>query len=745
MHTTQAPGRIALVLLFAAVPAFGQAGPWVKQAPIPSAESIMAVHPLSATDIWCSAAPYPFSHNGHIAHTADAGVDWDVTELDIGGVSAVFFLDTQHGWTAGGAMRHTTDGGQTWVTDNTWGSIYDLFFLDTQHGWACGNGAAAYYTTDGGLNWAGVVTPAGTTLSSIWFQDALNGWTVATGGQIMKSTDGGQSWTLSFDAGAYLSTVQFVSPLEGWAIGGSTFLHTTDGGLTWTPATVPTTTWSHAARFFDTQNGVSVGEAGSIVRTIDGGQTWTTVRPPGSGPLLWDVEYGDAQTIVCSGGAGVLLRSTDVGATWSPIQSGAWGIVGNLDAHDSQRAWATNQGGEIVRTTNGGRRWERVRVTGFEMMADVEGIDFIDANTGWAVGNSGAAGGGEGRIARSVDGGATWMTQLISSNTYFRGLLALSPQRAIALGVPSSSQSSYLETTDGGTTWNPGGPQSTNGIRDAWFGSTGLKGWLVGDDIYHTANGGATWTVQYQSPGPLFAAMDFADENHGWATGYGGFVVHTVDGGLNWSQQDVGAPAGTAIMDVTAIDAQNAWVTGWYGFVATTTDGGASWQREDVPGAESADFECIEFVNEEVGWVGGNYGIYYRDGTPPCENTTSYCFAFPNSTGGAALMGFSGSCNSSSGTLVLEATSVPDTLYLFYFGPNQAEAPFGNGFRCVSGPLTRLGPPRPASGGVATRAMIPGDYGFTPGDAANFQCWFRDPAGGGPGFNLSDGLHVVFD
>ena len=26
----------------------------------------------------------------------------------------------------------------------------------------------------------------------------------------------------------------------------------------------------------------------------------------------------------------------------------------------------------------------------------------------------------------------------------------------------------------------------------------------------------------------------------------------------------------------------------------------------------------------------------------------------------------------------------------------------------------------------------------------NFQFWFRDPAGGGSNFNLSDGLNVVF-
>lgn len=33
---------------------------------------------------------------------------------------------------------------------------------------------------------------------------------------------------------------------------------------------------------------------------------------------------------------------------------------------------------------------------------------------------------------------------------------------------------------------------------------------------------------------------------------------------------------------------------------------------------------------------------------------------------------------------------------------------------------------------------------IVPGSAHRFQAWYRDPAGGGAGFNLSDGLEVVF-
>ena len=78
--------------------------------------------------------------------------------------------------------------------------------------------------------------------------------------------------------------------------------------------------------------------------------------------------------------------------------------------------------------------------------------------------------------------------------------------------------------------------------------------------------------------------------------------------------------------------------------------------------------------------------------------------------------------------------------------------PFGNGFRCVSSPAYRLNPPDVIEGsGSVARAvdyslppMSTGPGQISPGSSWNFQFWYRDPAGGGPGFNLTDGLQISF-
>ncbi len=55
-----------------------------------------------------------------------------------------------------------------------------------------------------------------------------------------------------------------------------------------------------------------------------------------------------------------------------------------------------------------------------------------------------------------------------------------------------------------------------------------------------------------------------------------------------------------------------------------------------------------------------------------------------------------------------------------------------------------LFPPQSAAGNVASRVIDLPTSGITNPGTHNFQCWFRDPAAGGTGFNLSDGVSATF-
>ena len=125
-----------------------------------------------------------------------------------------------------------------------------------------------------------------------------------------------------------------------------------------------------------------------------------------------------------------------------------------------------------------------------------------------------------------------------------------------------------------------------------------------------------------------------------------------------------------------------------------------------------------------------------------------YCATSINSTGSPADISGTGTSSIALNNLILIAQPVPNQPGIFFYGPDQIFQPFGNGFRCVGGTVGRLAVANAAGGTIAHALDVtqPPNAAttITPGSTWNFQCWYRDPAGGGAAFNLSDGLEVSF-
>lgn len=132
---------------------------------------------------------------------------------------------------------------------------------------------------------------------------------------------------------------------------------------------------------------------------------------------------------------------------------------------------------------------------------------------------------------------------------------------------------------------------------------------------------------------------------------------------------------------------------------------------------------------------------------------TAFCSTAPNSVGAGATMNGWGSNSIAANDLVLRAGPIsPGEPGLFYYGPDTlAAVSFGNGFRCVGGSLgtvVRVFPfVQSDIHGFLTAPIDntnPSHGQLSAGATLHFQAWYRDPAGGGLGFNLSDGYSVPF-
>jgi hypothetical protein len=158
---------------------------------------------------------------------------------------------------------------------------------------------------------------------------------------------------------------------------------------------------------------------------------------------------------------------------------------------------------------------------------------------------------------------------------------------------------------------------------------------------------------------------------------------------------------------------------------------------------------CMDSTTVVPGDPAGLDALLFRHDVAPV-GIARYCFSAPNSVGPGARIDWSGFASRSQNAFAVSVSGCPPgTSGLFFYGPTIQIAPFGNGWRCVGGSLFRLGVQTVDAGGGAVRPvrfdLPPADAGpgaLLPGSSWNFHFYYRNPAGGGAGFNTSDALHV---
>lgn len=94
---------------------------------------------------------------------------------------------------------------------------------------------------------------------------------------------------------------------------------------------------------------------------------------------------------------------------------------------------------------------------------------------------------------------------------------------------------------------------------------------------------GENW-VQSASPvSALLTSVFFIDDKEGWVTGHDATILHTGDGGENWTLQHFDPASNLPLLDIVFTDARRGIAIGAYGLMLETDDGGATWTRTESP------------------------------------------------------------------------------------------------------------------------------------------------------------------
>ncbi len=178
--------------------------------------------------------------------TIDGGISWSPPNIStVNSIRSIQFTNATNGFLTTDAPSEgfkTIDGGNNWTYVNT--AIYNngsVYFKDNDTGFVFSpnNGDDVSYTFDGGSSWTHYPngTFGGDAISSIHFpiSNSSIGFAVtAWGGKIFKTTNGGISWTqISQPTSQDLYDVFFTSTNKGYIIGSNFILETNDGGTNW--------------------------------------------------------------------------------------------------------------------------------------------------------------------------------------------------------------------------------------------------------------------------------------------------------------------------------------------------------------------------------------------------------------------------------------------------------------------------------------------------------------------------------
>jgi photosystem II stability/assembly factor-like uncharacterized protein len=236
-------------------------------------------------------------------------------------------------------------------------------------------------------------------------------------------------------------------------------------------------------------------------------------------------------------GAQPLWISRDAGASWIPLEGLPFAFPQTMAAAPDALYMATSDAG-MAKSTDGGATWTPINhgigSTNLRALA----IDPKHPGTVFTGTPS-----DPGVVYRTVDGGANWAAvDSVTSGSPVELLVdPQKPQDVYALWTDLEIRKS----TDGGAAWAktafPGGALASLAVDPAVSGSLwgysnfifSSQGNTVPPYLWHTADGGATWT-RLTSPAPVLSGAILIDPSTKPSTIYIGTDWRSDDGGATW-------------------------------------------------------------------------------------------------------------------------------------------------------------------------------------------------------------------
>jgi photosystem II stability/assembly factor-like uncharacterized protein len=564
---------------------------WFWGNPQPQGESLNGID-------FAGSRGYAAGDFGTLLRTDDAGATWEGLPTGITAPLVNVRVVDANTVVIGGdcALRRSDDGGQTFTrlpwtaSDQDCPSPIAAFHFPTPAvGYLMTEDGSILRTDDQGDTFARKTSVPGTpstggsrTPTDIFFTGANTGVVTTRGGgdgKVFRTTDGGNSWTEVATASPPNGPLRGLNGLEfvgatGYAVGdGRALLQSTDSGATWAPKPLTGAPGNPSLTSIGCADAttclITEATGGQLVRTTDSGDTGTSVTP--STEKIFAVAFASATRAVAVGEGGATVTSDNTGSTWAPVGARISGSgFSHLRATNSQIAEAGGGNGVLARTIDGGNSWFTV---GVPTTGAVKDASFPTQNDGFALDDLGGA-------FRTTNGGTTWSILDTGASKPPEAIVALDANRVLLVGPEGLRLS-----TDGGNSFEA---VKSKAVKRRSLDDVDLAGGAVlafgPRTLAVSKDGGDTWRKVKPPKKKRLRDADFLTARKGYVLTTAGGVVKTSNGGKNWKGlPGIGTDQGEGI---TFSSPDDGYLTTQefgreqFGYALRTSDGGKTWQPQ---------------------------------------------------------------------------------------------------------------------------------------------------------------------
>lgn len=318
----------------------------------------------------------------------------------------------------------------------------------------------------------------------------------------------------------------------------------------------------------------------------------------------------------------VLVTSIPVFGQIEPLMKPAsWSLdaeLNDVQFLDADFGWAVGERGTILKTTNGGRTWEVIPYTGIERL---EAVHFINSRTGWISGGVTNPGSHRsiGCLIVTEDGGETWKRLTPSGIPVLTRIRFFNDKIGWGVGLATDFHPSgiYL-TKDGGRSWVSESRYAPSSWNDGMRLDSG-EYILVGTKSNFAKWNGSEFRHGFFRDTKALPMQAITVDGTGkfWSCGSGGAIMRSTDGvvwGPAMPRLANLPPEATAFLDsLTHCDfktvfsfGSSVWVAGSPGNVLFATRDGMSWNRARTP--FKGRINKLYFLDEQRGWAVGSFG-----------------------------------------------------------------------------------------------------------------------------------------